>query len=587
MQQRALGREGLTVSALGLGTMGMTVAYGPAGDRATNVATIRRAYELGVTFFDTAEIYGMGIGLNEQIVGEAVKPFRDDVVIATKFGFSIGENARQSGFDSRPEHIREVTDSSLQHLGVDTIDLMYQHRVDPDVPIEDVAGAVKGLIEEGKIRWFGMSEADPETIRRAHAVQPVSALQSEYSIFERNVEEAILPAMRELGIGFVPFSPLGRGFLTADVKPAEEYPENDMRRGNPRFQGENYEKNKRALDQLAELASSKGITTPQLALAWLLAQGDDIVPIPGTRSARRLEENVGAGGRHAYGGGPRADTRDPSGWRSRRPLRAATRRDSPLTTHRFGSEVAARSIDDVLRAAAQLGPFFHLRFGMELELEGDWQPFSLFTATKGAELLEERVAVLARALDTDLTRPVASLLHLNAAAALLSPLLAAASQAGVVPTLDPESLHFAYGGPGSLLLARPGTPGIAGPALLPALATHLTEIGIRALLDPFTAALTTVVPLPQPALAGNTLSALATAARLITPAAAGFRARALVDLIARGYEPLRDAGRLDWRASDPQQYFRRGNCCLYYQLPGAGLCGDCILDPGTFDETVR
>ncbi len=294
MQQRKLGSQGLTVSALGLGTMGMTVAYGPAGDRDANIATIRRAHELGVNFFDTAEIYGYGTGANEQILGDAVKPFRDEVTIATKFGFSFGENARESGFDSRPEHIREVTETSLGHLGVDTIDVLYQHRVDPDVPIEDVAGTIKELIDEGKVRYFGMSEADPETIRRAHAVQPVSALQSEYSIFERHVEDAILPAVRELGIGFVPFSPLGRGFLTADVKPAEEYTESDTRRTNPRFQGENYAKNKAALDRLAELAGSKGITVAQLALAWLLAQGEDIVPIPGTRSERRLQENVGA-----------------------------------------------------------------------------------------------------------------------------------------------------------------------------------------------------------------------------------------------------------------------------------------------------
>jgi aryl-alcohol dehydrogenase-like predicted oxidoreductase len=294
MQQRVLGQHGLTVSAIGLGTMGMTMAYGPGGDREDSIATIRRAHELGVTFFDTAELYGMGKGLNEQIVGDAVAPFRDEVVIATKFGFSFGENGRPNGTDSRPEHIREVAEHSLRYLKTDVIDVFYQHRVDPDVPIEDVAGAVKALVDEGKVRYFGMSEAGPQTIRRAHAVQPVSVLQTEYSVFERQVEAEVLPVVRELGIGFVAYSPLGRGFLTGDVKPAEEYDEGDFRRTNPRFQGENYAKNKEAIDRLSELASSKGVTTPQLALAWLLAQGDDVVPIPGTRSQKRLEENVGA-----------------------------------------------------------------------------------------------------------------------------------------------------------------------------------------------------------------------------------------------------------------------------------------------------
>ena len=294
MKQRALGQHGLTVSELGLGTMGMTMAYGPGGDRDEGIATIRRAHELGVTFFDTAELYGMGKGLNEQIVGEAVEPFRDDVVLATKFGFTFGDDGRPNGNDSHPEHIRRVAEHSLRYLKTDVIDVFYQHRVDPDVPIEDVAGAVKALIDEGKVRYFGMSEAGPETIRRAHAVQAVSVLQTEYSVFEREVEADVLPVVQELGIGFVPYSPLGRGFLTSAVKPAEQYDETDMRRTDPRWQGENYEKNKRAIDQLGELASSKGITTPQLALAWLLAQGDDIVPIPGTRSITRLEENVGA-----------------------------------------------------------------------------------------------------------------------------------------------------------------------------------------------------------------------------------------------------------------------------------------------------
>jgi aryl-alcohol dehydrogenase-like predicted oxidoreductase len=294
MQTRALGQHGLEVSAIGLGTMGMTMAYGPGGDRDDSIATIRRAHELGVTFFDTAELYGMGKGLNEQIVGEAVAPFRDEVVIATKFGFTFDADGRPNGNDSRPEHIREVAENSLRYLQTDVIDVLYQHRVDPDVPIEDVAGAVRALIDEGKVRYFGLSEAGPQTVRRAHAVQPVSVLQTEYSVFERQVEAEVLPVVRELGIGFVPYSPLGRGFLTGDVKPAEEYDEGDFRRTNARFQGENFTRNKAAIDRLAELATSKGITTPQLALAWLLAQGDDIAPIPGTRSQKRLEENVDA-----------------------------------------------------------------------------------------------------------------------------------------------------------------------------------------------------------------------------------------------------------------------------------------------------
>ncbi|HEY4279005.1 MAG TPA: aldo/keto reductase [Conexibacter sp.] len=296
MQRRTLGQQGLVVSALGLGTMGMSMAYGPA-DEQGGEATIRRAHELGVTFFDTAELYGGGTGSNEQLLGRAVKPFRDEVVIATKFGFDLVNSPRADGgygLDSRPGHIREVAENSLRYLGIDVIDLLYQHRVDPDVPIEEVAGTVKELIDAGKVRYFGLSEAGPETIRRAHAVQPVSALQTEYSIFEREAAEAVLPTVRELGIGFVPYSPLGRGFLTGDVKPAEGYPEGDMRRWDERWQGDNYTANVRAIEQLKELAAGKGIAVTQLALAWLLAQGDDVVPIPGTRSPRRLEENVGA-----------------------------------------------------------------------------------------------------------------------------------------------------------------------------------------------------------------------------------------------------------------------------------------------------
>ncbi|MEV4422613.1 aldo/keto reductase [Patulibacter sp. NPDC049589] len=293
MQHRKLGRQGLEVSALGLGTMGMTMAYGPNDDDARSIATLRRAHELGVTFFDTAELYGLGTGSNEQLLGRALKDVRDEVVIATKFGFDLsGDTPLGVGLDSRPEHIREVTEASLGHLGTDVIDVLYQHRVDPDVPIEEVAGTVGELIAEGKVRYFGLSEAGPETIRRAHAVHPVSVLQTEYSIFEREVEADVLPVLRELGIGFVPYSPLGRGFLTSDVKPAEEYPEGDMRRTDPRWQGEDFVRNARAVEQLTALATEKGVAVTQLALAWLLAQGDDVVPIPGTRSPERLAENV-------------------------------------------------------------------------------------------------------------------------------------------------------------------------------------------------------------------------------------------------------------------------------------------------------
>jgi aryl-alcohol dehydrogenase-like predicted oxidoreductase len=294
MQQRALGQQGLVTSAIGLGTMGMTMAYG-AGDEAGGIATIHRAHELGVTFVDTAELYGGGTGANEQLVGRAVEGFRDDMVIATKFGFVLprSENMERE-FDSRPARIREVTENSLRYLGTDHIDVLYQHRVDPDVPIEEVAGTVKALIQEGKVRFFGLSEAGTDVIRRAHAVQPVSVLQTEYSIFERDVEAEILPTIRELGIGFVAYSPLGRGFLTSAVKPAAEYPHDDMRSWDERWQPGNYERNVDAINQLTELATAKGIEVAQLALAWLLAQGDDIVPIPGTRSPERLAENAAA-----------------------------------------------------------------------------------------------------------------------------------------------------------------------------------------------------------------------------------------------------------------------------------------------------
>jgi aryl-alcohol dehydrogenase-like predicted oxidoreductase len=285
MQQRTLGGQGLTVSALGYGAMGINLAYGP-GDERDGVEAIERAYDLGVTFFDTAELYGWGE--NEKIVGRAVKGFRDNIVIATKFGFT-----RDFGVDSRPEHIREVTENSLRYLGVDVIDVLYQHRVDPKVPIEDVAGTVKELIGAGKVRHFGLSEAGSNTIRRAHAVQPVSALQTEYSLFERDVEQ-LFPTLEELGIGFVAYSPLGRGFLTGTAKPAGQYHSSDMRNTDPRWQPGNFEKNLAAVDQLRTLAAAKGATVSQLALAWLLAQRDYLVPIPGTRSAKRVEENVAA-----------------------------------------------------------------------------------------------------------------------------------------------------------------------------------------------------------------------------------------------------------------------------------------------------
>jgi aryl-alcohol dehydrogenase-like predicted oxidoreductase len=294
MQTRRLGTQGLESSAIGYGAMGITLAYG-ASDVDAGVRAIRRAHELGVTMIDTAELYGNGSGSNEQIVGQAVADFRDEMVIATKFGFSLPyDQPHEREFDSRPEHIREVTETSLRHLGMDYIDVLYQHRVDPAVPIEDVAGTVGELITEGKVRYLGLSEAGPETIRRAHATHPVSVLQSEYSIFERTVADEVLATTRELGIGFVAYSPLGRGFLTADVKPAEAYPADDMRSWDARWQPGNFEQNLAAIHELGALAREQGITVTQLALAWLLAQGEDIVPIPGTRNVGRLEENAAA-----------------------------------------------------------------------------------------------------------------------------------------------------------------------------------------------------------------------------------------------------------------------------------------------------
>ncbi len=294
MQTRKLGTQGLSVSAIGFGCMGLSGTYGQAAGEADAVALLRRAVDLGVTFFDTAEIYGLTA--NEVLVGKGLAPVRDRVAIATKFGFDVEaaiRTRRPSGVNSRPENIRAVADASLKRLGVEVIDLFYQHRVDPGVPIEDVAGTVGELVKAGKVRYFGLSEAGVETIRRAHAVHPVSALQSEYSLWSRDPERGALPVCRELGIGFVPYSPLGRGFLAGGYG-AGEPAGTDFRRFQPRFQGEALAKNLGLVEDLTALAGRKGRTHAQLALAWLLAQGDDIVPIPGTTKAARLEENVAA-----------------------------------------------------------------------------------------------------------------------------------------------------------------------------------------------------------------------------------------------------------------------------------------------------
>lgn len=294
MQRRRLG-DGLEVSALGLGCMSVSGAYGPRLSQDDCNALLRGAFDRGITFFDTAEIYGPFVG--EEMVGKALAPIRSAVAVATKFGFRTDNKAEPGkpiqGFDSRPAHIRAVCDASLSRLGMDCIDLLYQHRVDPDVPIEDVAGTVGDLIREGKVRHFGMSEAPADLIRRAHAVQPVAAVQSEYSLWTRDVEQAVLPTLRELGIGFVPYSPLGRGFLTGGVRPGQ-LAGDDWRANMPRFSGEAGEHNFRLVEALLSLAARKGVTAGQLALAWVLHQGDDIVPIPGTRRLDRLEENAAA-----------------------------------------------------------------------------------------------------------------------------------------------------------------------------------------------------------------------------------------------------------------------------------------------------
>jgi len=293
LSKRNLGTHGLSVSALGLGCMGMSQSYGSPEERDEHesLATIHRALELGVTFFDTAEAYG--IGANEELLGRGLAGRRDDVIVATKFGFRFENNAI-TGVDSRPENVRAAVEGSLRRLNTDRIDLIYQHRVDPAVPIEETVGAMAELVQSGKVRYLGLSEASARTIRRAHAVHPIAALQSEYSLWERNLEDEIIPTLRELGIGLVPFAPLGRGFLAGTVKRAEDYPSDDFRRNDPRYQGENFDANMRAAAAVRELAEKKGATAGQIALAWLLHKGDDVVPIPGTKRRTYLEENVAA-----------------------------------------------------------------------------------------------------------------------------------------------------------------------------------------------------------------------------------------------------------------------------------------------------
>jgi aryl-alcohol dehydrogenase-like predicted oxidoreductase len=291
MEKRKLGTQGLEVSKEGLGCMGMSEFYGSADeDEAT--ATIERALELGIDFLDTADMYGPFT--NEKLVGRAIAGRRDEVVLATKFGNQRGEDGSFQGVNGRPDYVRSAAEASLQRLGVDTIDLYYQHRVDKQVPIEETVGAMKELVDEGKVRYLGLSEASPETIRRAHAVHPISALQTEYSLWTRDPEESVLPTVRELGIGFVAYSPLGRGFLSGRFRKPEDIPEDDFRRRNPRFQGENFQRNLELVERVEEIAEEKGVTAGQLALAWVMSRGDDVVPIPGTKRREYLEENAAA-----------------------------------------------------------------------------------------------------------------------------------------------------------------------------------------------------------------------------------------------------------------------------------------------------
>jgi aryl-alcohol dehydrogenase-like predicted oxidoreductase len=291
MEQRSLGKSGLKVSALGLGCMGMSEFYG-SGDDEQSIATIQRALDLGVTFLDTADMYG--VGRNEELVGRAVRGRRGEVVIATKFGNVRAPNGDRLGISGKPDYVKSACEASLKRLGVEVIDLYYQHRVDPQTPIEDTVGAMAELVTQGKVRYLGLSEAGPDTIRRAHEVHPISALQTEYSLWSRDPEEQLLPLVRELGIGFVPYSPLGRGFLTGAFRKPEDLPADDFRRSSPRFMGENFQRNLDLVSKVEQIAKAKGVTASQVALAWVMAQGTDIVPIPGTKRVKYLEENVGA-----------------------------------------------------------------------------------------------------------------------------------------------------------------------------------------------------------------------------------------------------------------------------------------------------